>query len=251
MKQFYVKNDQLLNYTLSLQRINDVALPFAVQNTLNAVARDTKKRTLKKSTEEQFDVKKKTFFTANSAFKTHKAKEFNYNINRLKAEVGITKGKKANEKATEQVGMQQTASPIKRSINPLGNKPQTKTTIDILSKKPEVYDSSQPYPEGNSVAYIRRAQRAHRNRSGFLVKNGRRGAVNRVRSIKRRKPTKRDPRRMLINLEPIASYQESGIVDLRLKRPFLDNAVIQSSHDIMERTFIKEAEKQIERVTKR
>jgi len=251
MEYFFVKSDQLLNYTLSLQKINDVALPFAVQNTLNAVSKDVKKRTLKKLTEQQFDIKKRTFFTANSAFKPYKAKQFNYNINRIKSEVGITKGKKANEKATKQVGYQQTATPIKRSVNPLGDKPQTKATIDILSKKPEVYDSEQSYPEGNSVAYIRKADRARRNKTGLLIKNGRRGAVNKVVSMKRRKPTKRDPRKMVIKVKPIASYRESGRVDLKTKKPFLNNAVLKSSDDIMEKTFIKEAEKQIERAIKR
>lgn len=251
MANFYVKSEQLLNYTLALQKINSVALPFAVQNTLNKVAADVKKRTLKKSTEQQFDIKKKTFFSANSAYKGHKAKEFNYNIDRLKAEVGITKGRKAKEKATEQVGHQQTSTPIKRSVNPLGTKPQTKETINILSKKPEVYDSSQSYSEGNSVAYTRRAQRAYRNKSGFLIKNGNRGAVNKVVSIRSRKPTKKDTRKMIINLKPIASYIEKGHVNLKKSRPFLNNAVTKSASDIIQSTFVKEAKIQFERAMKR
>lgn len=251
MAHFFVKSDQLLNYTLRLQKINGIALPIAVQNSFNAVTRDVKKRTLKKITEQQFDIKKKTFFSANSAYDTHNAKEFGYNINKLKSEIGITKGRKANEKATEQVGNQQTASPIKRSINPLGTKPQTKANIDILSKKPEVYDSSQSYSEGNSNAYIRRANRAYRNKSGFLIKNGNRGALNKVSSIRSRKPTKRDPRKTIIKVVPIASYIQSGRVNLKKKRPFLNNALAKSTSDILQREFVKEAEKQFQRALKR
>jgi len=251
MSKFYVKSEQLLNYTLALQKINDIALPIAVQNSLNAVARDIKKRTLKKITEQQFDINKKTFFQANSGYKTNGAKDFNYNVNKLKAEIGITKGRKSKETATEQVGNQQTATPIKRSINPLGTKPQTKANIDILSQKPEVYDSSQSYSEGNSNAYIRKAQKAYRNKSGLLIKNGKRGALNKVMSIKSRKPTKKDPRKMLVNVKPIASYIKDGHVKLKKRRAFLNDAAAMSMNDVVGKEFIKEARKQIDRAMRK
>lgn len=251
MSNFSIKSENLIDYTLALQRINDVALPMAVQNALNSVVKDVKKTTLDRYTNRFFKIKRRSFFKSNSAYKPYKAKQFNYNVNRLKAEVGITKGKNPAEKATEQVGNQQTATPIKRSINPLGEKPQTKATIDILSKKPVIYDSLQSYPEGNSVAYIRRAQLAKRNNAGFLIKKGNRGAVNRVVSIRTRKPTKSDPRRMVVNVKPIASYISSGYVKLKKKKPFLNAAAISSMKNIMEDEFIKEAGKQVDRALKR
>ena len=248
---FNIKADSIIDFTLGLQRINDIALSVAVQNTLNSVVRDTKKRTLNISTNKEFDVKKKSFFKANSGFKTYNAKQHGYKINNLVAYVGVTKGKNSKETATEQVGNQQTAKRIKRSVNPLGEKPKSKSVIDVLSKKPVVYDSSKSYPEGNSIAYIRKSQKALRNKRGLLVTNGNMGALNKVRSIKKLKKPNKDGRKMLINLKPIASYIKSGHVKLKTRRPFLNNAVIQSSKELMEQVFVKEAEKQFEKALKR
>jgi len=250
MAHFFVKSDQLLNYTLSLQKINSVALPFAVQNTLNAVSKDVKKRTLKKLTEQQFDIKKRTFFTANSAFKPYKAKQFNYNINRIKSEVGITKGKKANEKATKQVGYQQTATPIKRSVNPLGDKPQTKAIIDVLSKKPEIYQNESG--GFNPGVYYNKVARAKKRNAPFLFKNssGTKGSIGRVRKFQRRK-TGKEKGRLNIDIQPLASYKKSGYVRLRKKKPFLNEAAKKSMIDILDKEFVKEVEKQVERAMKR
>jgi hypothetical protein len=252
MSTFNIKADNIIDYTLALQKINAVSLPIAVQNTLNSVARDVKKRTLNISTNKHFNIKKKSFFKANSGFTTFGAKQRGYKINNLVAYVGITKGKKANEKATTQVGNQQTAKRIKRSVNPLGDKPQSNANIKILSAKPVIYDSTQSYPEGNGIAFIRRAQKAKRSNTGFLIKgkNGK-GAVNRVISVRTRKPDKRDPRKMIVNVKPIASYIPDGYVKLKTPHPFLIDAVIMSAKDIIESTFIKEAEKQFELALKR
>jgi hypothetical protein len=73
-KFFDIKSKELVDFTLKLQKINDVALPFAVQNTLNEIVRNVKIRTLPDTTEEVFDVKRRTFFTANSAYKSYKAR---------------------------------------------------------------------------------------------------------------------------------------------------------------------------------
>jgi hypothetical protein len=252
MSSFNIKSDKLIDYTLALQRINAVALPIALQNTLNATVRHIKKKTLLQSANKHFDVKKPGFFKANSGYKTYNSKKFNYNINRLKAEVGMKKSSKPHDKATEQIAHQETGEKIKRSINPLGDRPKSKKIVDILKKKPEVYDSSQSYSEGNSNAYIRRAQKAYRNKSGFLVKNARgRGAVNKVVSIKKRKPTKNDPRKMIIKTKTIASYLQDGYVKLTKRSLFLQDAAQMSRTSIMESTFIKEARKQVQRALKR
>lgn len=246
-----IKSDKLVDITLGLQRINDVALPFAVQNTLNAVARDIKKRTLISTTQSMFDIQKRTFFKANSGYKQHKAKEFGYNINRMVATAGITKSSKPNEKATEQVAHQQTGQNIDRQINPLNNKPLRKNVIDILQKKPEVYDSSKTYPEGNSIAYIRKAQRAHRTNRGLLVKNGSgRGALNRVKSIKK-VTSKKNPYKMQINTVAIASFIQGGKVKLTDKHPFMLVAAEKSMSSMMNNEFIKQAKYQFSRAMKK
>jgi hypothetical protein len=254
MSDFSIKSDKLIDYTLSLQKINDVALPFALQNALNGVAKDVKKRTLMDSVNKEFNVKKKGFFTANSAYKPYKAKSVNYNINKLKSEIGITKGRKANERATEQIGHQETGTAIKRGINPLGDKPQTKKIIDILSHKPEVITYSN-YDDANDNAfkYIRSASRAKKRNAGLLIKSQSMGTgtVYQVRQFKKRKPTPNNPKKAIIKLKQIASYHSGGTVKLKKQRPFLSNAAIKSTKEVLNSEFIKEAEKQIERAWKR
>lgn len=248
---FSIKSDQLIDLTLSLQRINDIALPFAVQGALNAAARDVKKRTLAIVTNKMFDVKKRTFFKANSAFKSFKARDVGYNINRLKAEVGITKGTRPKEKATEQVGSQQTAKNIKRSVNPLGTKPITKSIIDILSKKPIIYDYTK---EGGfkPEKFFRAMGRAKQKGAPFLRMNSSkgRGTLHKVKSMRRFKAGKRKGRIKYV-LQPIASYIRGGEVKLKKRKPFLNKASEKSMNDVLEKAFIKEAKIQSERAMKR
>lgn len=251
MADFSIKSNELIDFTLRLQKINSVALPFAMQNALNAVARDVKKRTLDISVNKEFNVKRKTFFRANSAFKPYKAKQFNYNINRLRSEVGITKGKKPNDKATEQVGHQQTAKSIKRGINPLGDKPQTKKVIDILNKKPEFVEYNDN-DEQRVFKYIRGASRAKRRNAALVITSSKgTGSVHQVKAFRKRKPTKNNPNKSIIKLKNIASYHKGGKIKLKKKAPFLNNAALKSTKETLNKEFIKAAEKQIERVLKK
>jgi len=262
MADFSITSKPLINYTLSLQTINDVALPFAMQNALNEVAKDVKKRTLAQTTNKMFDIKRKNFFKANSAFKPYKAKQFNYNINKMHADVGITKGTKPNENSTEQVGKQQTTGAIKRSFNPLGKKPQRKKVIDIMNKRPEIVEDRQSLSEWSNAAdhnkamfqYIRGAARAKRRGAGLLLKSGsskNTGTLMRVRSFRTRKPTKNNHRKAIIKMNQIASYRKGGKVKLNKRAPFLNRSAIKSTREKLQSEFQKAAEKQVELAFKR
>jgi hypothetical protein len=267
-KAFDIKDNELIYYTLSLQKINDVALPIAVQNTLNAMTRDVKTKTLMQSVNKEFDVKKPNFFKANSGYTREKAKDSGYNINKMKSEVGITKGKQANEKATEQLPHQQTGKDIDRSINPLTGlttnvaefengkfdtssskrMPKTlpKSLVDVLSKKPEIYDSS-----GFEFSkYVRKVGRAKRRGAAFISKAGGRGGVYRVKSMKRFKSGKKKGR-INFKMDNIASYERGGKVKLRKLHPFLGNAAIATANKELFREFKKQAQYQIDRAFKR
>jgi hypothetical protein len=259
-KFFDIKSKELVDFTLKLQKINDVALPFAVQNTLNEIVKNVKIRTLKETTEDMFDVKRKTFFTANSGYKTHKAKEFNYNLNKIKAEVGITQARKPHDKATEQVGHQETAKSIKRSINPLGTKPKSNRIIDVLGKKPEIYDYSDPnnrtteFTTGyessfNPRNYIRKVTRAKSRGAPFLRMKSGRGTLFHVKhfSSKRRKTRKKNQslHNVKIKLTPIASYIKGGELKLTKKRPFLTKAVQKTMTSDLEKIFREKTEQQV------
>ncbi|MFA5299675.1 MAG: hypothetical protein WC389_15940 [Lutibacter sp.] len=246
-KAFDIKSEGLIDLALLLQQINDVALPFAMQNTLNEVARDTKMKNLAKSINEQFRMRRSSFFRANSGYKAYKAKDFGYNINKLKSEVGIVGAKKEHDKATSQVGNQETAKPIKRSINPLGEKLQTADNIDILGKKPEIYDSSKD--SITPFAYLRSIQRAQRRGAGIIFAKYGRGTVRRVDKFERKKPTKYNPYKYRIKTTPIASYIKDGYVSLVRERPFLTNAVNLSLQNVQS-IFEKNAQKQFERLRK-
>lgn len=252
MTDFSIDSKELIDYTLKLQRINDVALPFATQNSLNSVVRNTKKNTLDQVTNRMFDVQKKNFFKSHSAFKPYKAKQFNYDINKLHADVMITKGNNPKETAAEQVAKQQTASPIKRSINPLGNKPQKKGVIDMLRKKPEFVENREMIGKDSATtsSYIRGASRARRRKAPLVLlsSSGLTGSVNRVKSFRKRKPTKRNPNKSIIKMQNIASYNKGGYVKLSKKYKFLDDSLQKSANDILSSEFVKESEKQFKRV---
>lgn len=254
MSDFSIKSKELINFTLGLQRINDIALPLSVQNSLNSVVRDTKQRTLDQVTNQMFDVNKKTFFKTHSAYKPYKAKQFNYNINKLKADVMITKGKNPKEKAAEQVAHQPTAKPIKRGINPLGNKPQKKAIIDILSKKPEFVEDREKLRDGGRPVYnyIRAASRARRRKAPLVLlsSSGLTGSVNRVKTFRKRRPTKNNPNKSIIKMENIASYHKGGEVKLTKKYKFLDESLEKSAQETLSKKFVEEAEKQFERILK-
>jgi hypothetical protein len=244
-----IKSDELIDYTLKLQKINDVALPIAAQNTLNSVVVGVKFKYLDETTNKMFTIRKRTFFKANSRFTKHKAKEFGYNINRLNAQVGIIKSKKANEKATEQVGNQQTATNIKRSINPLSKKPVRKNVIDVLNKKPEIYSYSD---EGgfNPKSYYKKAGRAKKRNAPFIVANRGRGRVNMIKKMNRFKSGKRKGR---INMKMLAigSYIKDGEVKLTKRKPFLNRAAEIAMNNMLEKEFMKEADRQFKRVMKK
>jgi hypothetical protein len=244
-KAFYIKTDELVNLSLALQRINDVALPFAVQNTSNIMAKIVKKDILIESANEQFDVKRKGFFKGNSGYKAYKAKDFGYNINKLKAEVGMVEARKPYDKATTQIGHQETATPIDRSINPLGNKPKPKSVIDLLSAKPEVYEA------GNVKEYLKTVSSAYKRKAGVIMKKGNRGAVRKITTLKKRKPTKKNPYQYLIRSKAIASYIKEGKVKLKKRRPFLTLAVNTALDKNLEKIFINQAEDQIKRAMSR
>lgn len=244
-----IKSDDLIDYTLKLQKINDVALPIAAQNTLNSVVVGVKFKYLNETTNKMFNIKKRTFFKANSRFTKNKAKQFGYNINRLNAQVGIVKSRKPNEKATEQVGNQQTATNIKRSINPLSKKPVRKNVIDVLNKKPEIYSFSD---EGgfNAANYYRKAGRAKKRNAPFIVANRGRGRVNMIKGMTRFKAGKRKGR-LNLKMLAIASYIKDGEVKLTKKKPFLNKATEIAMNNMLEKEFIKEANKQFKRVMKK
>jgi hypothetical protein len=242
---FNIKSEELIDYTLALQKISTVALPFAVQNSFNDVVKDVKKKTLEQSTGEMFDVQKKNFFKANSGYEAHSPKDFNYNINKLKAGAGIIKSNKPNEKATEQLESHESNKTIKRSINPLGNRPQTTRVIDILSKKPEVVEYSESNPNSN-YTYIRGAARASKRNASLVITNANGvGHVYEVRKFNKRKPTKKDNRSAIIKLKTLATYHKDGTVQIRKRSLFMNNALMKSIDSTLINSFISNAEKQI------
>ena len=248
---FDIKYKDVLDYALAMQDINDIALPIATQYTLNDVVEDVKRNTLDITTNKMFDIKRKTFFRANSGFKKHNAKEFGYNINKLSAEVGITKSTKPHDKATEQVGNQQTAKNIDRSINPLGTKPLTKSVINLLEQKPLIYDSSINYRATTKrTVYLSRIFQANSENRGLIMSNGKRGTLYQIKSIKERNPTKRNPNQYKITKKPIASYIKDGQVKLKKKNSFLLDAMEMSANNV-QKFFIKNAQIQFQRAAKR
>jgi len=220
MLQF--KSDKLIDYSHKLSKIHKSALPNAVRFTLTDAAKDVKFNTLQKHANKEFDVKKASFFRAFSAYEPAKG----WDIGNMKATVGMIKKGNPKSVASTKVGKQQYAGTIKdRSYIPYENK---KPKYD---KKPIVTEKK---------GYFGKAIEADQKKVPLLVKKGKKGYLVKIKRINKKKAD--NP----IVTEIIATYGENRDVKLKQKRPFLNNAALESGRKLNS-FYIKNAQTQINR----
>jgi hypothetical protein len=104
MPQININTDAFVVLANKLERLNRSALPVAVRQTLNDAAFDVKQKTLQESASKNFIRRSPNFFKAFSA--VNKADGFN--INQMKAEVGMTdRGKVSARTAVKHMDLQE------------------------------------------------------------------------------------------------------------------------------------------------
>src|SRR6056297_1290897 len=224
-------SNKLINFSHTLSKIHKAALPNAVRFTLTDAAKDIKFKTLQKSSEQQFDVSKPSFFKKFSGYRAASG----YNINNMKATAGMIKGQDSKSVASTKIAAQQTAGIVKDRSYIAAEKQRgkkgtlKKSYLDMIKKAPIVYDG------GN---YIKSAIEAKQKNKPLLVRKNGKGVLTKVKRINKKNP--------IVKTEILAGYEKDRDINLKTKRPFVINAAIESGRKL-DSFFIKNAERQINR----
>lgn len=233
MLQF--KGDKLIGFSHTLSKLHKSALPNAVRFSLNDAAKDVKFNTLQKNADKQFDVKKPSFFRAFSRFDLATG----YNIGSMKATAGMVKAPNPKSVASTKIAQQQIAGTVTDRAY-IGAKEQRKggTESGLLKASYKKLTDIKPIVTTKDN-YFGKAVKAKKENKPLLVKKNNKGILVKIKKIKKKGENP-------IITEPIASYEKGRSIKLKKKRPFLNNAALQSGKKI-DSFFIKNATKQIQR----
>ena len=226
---------KLVDFSYTLSRLHKAALPNAIRFTLNDSAIDMKKRTISKQANASFKVAKPNFFKVYSRFEKAKG----YDIRKMQSKAGIIKSSNLNQKASTELAQQPIAGKVKHksfraSKNMQTSKGLVKSTYKKLRKKKPITT--------NKANYVKDAKLSKESGRPLLIKKNNKGILVKVNSIKRKGKDR-------IKTTPVANYNKRGIVDLKRKRPFIENAAKESAK-LLDENFIKNATKQIKRFQK-
>lgn len=232
----HYKNNNLIKYSFKLDQVHKAALPNAIRFTLNDAAKDVKFNTLLKHAKKQFDVKKPSFFRAFSRFQQAKG----FKISQMFSVAGMVKGPNSKSKASTEIGQQQIAG-VLYNKSFLAAKNQ-RTSKGLVKKSYKTVRNIKPISTKKGLNFFADAQRAKESKRPLLIRKNNKGVLVKVNRI--RKGSKK--RKAFVFTTPIASYKRERRIDLRTKRPFLNDAAIESGKKINS-FYIKNAEKQIKR----
>lgn len=225
------KGNKLIDFSFKLNKIHRAALPNAVRFTLTDAAKDVKFKTLIKSANKFFDVKKRNFFRAFSAYKPATG----FDISKMASVAGMTKGKSPTSKsvASTEIGQQQFAGTIEnKSFMPAKNQKTPKGTVKKAYKD---LRKIKPIVTKKGKSFFPDVEKARKTNTPLLIKKNNKGILVKVGKSKKKLKT-----------TPIASYEKDRKINLVKARPFLNYAAKESGKKL--NTFFKKnAEKQIAR----
>ena len=209
-KEISINTKAIFKLSSALKDMHRSALPNVTRFTLNDLAFDVKKRTLKTSADSLFIQRTKTFFKANSAVE----KAVGYDIKTMRSEVGMTDKNKAsrNMKFHERGGnvpdrsfIAMKTARVSKSNNKKISKKNRLDKIDLINVK---------HTRGNKKQkLIRAAVRAKKTNKKLLQDD----TLFEVQNVtKRGKKTK-------IKLKPLYSYKKGRKAKVS-KSPFMKRA---------------------------
>jgi len=253
--QLNLDTSKVVQYADKLEQMSKRALPRAVKETLSKAALDVKKRTMPKSAEREFTIRRKNFFIANSTVDFAKMGR----IQDMKATVGFFEGKLSGDKnfAVKDLEQQEYGGKIGgRKFIPLDSARvgknrdrNVKRSIESVKDIDNVFKASRKTYSGARIKskkqrWIRAAiaaKKKHGNAAYVLgnVKSGRQ-TLSKIDQVS----TNRTTRRIEIKRTAVYSYKKGGIKPVK-GRGFMKRASYESSLNINE-IFITEARKQIE-----
>lgn len=231
-----VKSKPILDFSYKLSKMHRSALPNAVRFTLNDVAKEVKKTTLLEESKKQFQVRKPTFFKKFSAWEGASG----YDTNRMQSKVGMIKGNDSKSTASTQIGAQQFAGKVpKKAILPAENMRNGKGLVKPSYKRER---KKKPIIAGKGKEFNESFHEAKKQNRPLLIEKNGKGVIAKAGMVLKRKINP-------LKLKIIASYEKGREINLKDKKPFVNNAATKSSKN-MNSYFIKNANKQIEKFSK-
>lgn len=229
----HYKGDKLIDFSHTLSKIHKSALPNAIRFSLNDSAKNVKFETLAKHANKQFDVKKPSFFRVFSKY----TQANGWNINNMKATVGMIKSPDPKSVASTKIAQQQIAGTITdRAYIPAERQRNAKGLLTATYRK---LRNIKPIT-ASKEDYFEKVIEAKKTKKPLLIRKNNKGILVKIKAIKKKQANP-------IITESIASYEKGRSVKLKRKRPFMNNAAIESGKKI-DQYFAKNAKKQIERL---
>lgn len=241
--QININATAVVKYTDTLERMHRSALPNAIRSTLNSAAFDVKQKTMP-VTSKRFTNRVPNFFKANSRVDMAKG----WNIRQMKATVGFTsKGLKgANNYAVEELEQQEHGGTIrKRAFIPLekargGSNSRPVRPGNRLSTINRIANSGKARGKNKKERFVKSA--IHIGKGGYVIGNFQKKILWRIDTINRVNGKTK------IKTTPMYSFEENRSVRVKATG-FMKEASILSANK-MEQYYIREANKQINRLRK-
>jgi hypothetical protein len=228
-----INSDAVVVFTNKLEKMSRSALPYAIRQTLNTVAFDVKKNTMPKSADNEFENRSPNFFKANSRVDMATGND----IDSMKSTVGFI----GNDQAVRDLEQQEYGGTIEaRSFIPMdtarvGSSNSKKIRpANRISKVNKIIDSNTM--EGKTPQQKFNHAVAKAGSGGYVIGNNENKTLFRVESIDSSG----------YKLRALFSYKKGRTVKVS-ETSFMRDASIESA-DKMEKIFIDQATKQIERI---
>lgn len=248
---FDVNSNAVVKHANTLEKMHKSAFPVAVRGTLNKAAFNVKKDTLPRSAIRNFVNRSPNFFKAFS--KVDMAKGFN--VDSMKSTIGMTnqdlKGK--NNYAVKDLEQQEEGGKIGgKSFIPMkdarggGNARAVRpgNRMEAVNKR-KLYNAAQGKGKNKGEKFIRTAIAA--GKGGYVLTDSNRPVLLRITSFSRKKiKLKGRSNRMVIRSQALYSFRKKRKVSVGGTH-FLREASIESATRL-EKYFIEEAERQIEKL---
>lgn len=241
-----INADAVVAHTNRLEKMHRSALPSAVRGALNGAAFDVKKNTMPKSAADAFENRSPNFFKANSRVEMARG----FDIRSMKATVGFTESglSGSNNYAVKDLEQQEYGGTIKRrALIPTdtargGSNNKLVRPANRLSNINNVVVASRARGKSDREKFVKAAVFA--GRGGYVMGEFRGQQILwRINSLERK-----DRKVWRFKLTPLYSYEQGRNVRVK-PTGFMQKASLKSAEKI-EEIFIKEAERQIERLRK-
>lgn len=231
MQSFNINTDALVGLTNKLEQLHESAMPIAVRGTLNDAAFDMKQVTAPREFNDNFTIRKKTFFRSHT--RVNKSKN-TFDIDSMESSFGVIAGK---SKSGDELEKQEHGGIVaNRTYIPFKEARIGKTNSKLVSKRfylKNIKASKKNVFTNQEV--IKASFRA--GKGGYIIYDD---VLFEVRAAK-----KRGTNGIYIKLNPVYSYKENRSVKVK-KDPFMLPASIKTRKK-MTRFYMVQANKRFKK----